>query len=106
MSEDDKIVLPGSENYWESYDVAQALEAKFPNQDAYNLCSAVQHNESWPNTTEPAQLVMLEEGANDEAQWVWYVVWGTGYNATRYIGRGGCDYTGWDCQSSFGWTEV
>ena len=37
------------------------------------------------------------EGENDERDWV---VWGQLKDDRWFVARGGCDYTGWDCQAS------
>ena len=37
-------------------------------------------------------------GENDEADWYWVLKMKDG---TWGLGQGGCDYTGWDCQSNF-----
>ncbi len=37
------------------------------------------------------------EGENDGATWI---VWGQLKDGRWFVARGGCDYTGWDCQAS------
>ena len=41
----------------------------------------------------------LSEGENDERDWV---CWGQLRDGRWFVARGGCDYTGWDCQASNG----
>ena len=41
-------------------------------------------------------VVGQEEGENDGADWI---VWGKLKDGRYFIARGGCDYTGWDCQA-------
>ena len=38
-----------------------------------------------------------QEGENDGPDWI---VWGVLKDGRFFIARGGCDYTGWDCQAS------
>lgn len=38
----------------------------------------------------------LSEGENDERDWI---VWGQLRDGRWFKARGGCDYTGWDCQA-------
>lgn len=42
-------------------------------------------------------------GENDEAEWYWVIALKDG---THGLGVGGCDYTGWDCQSWFKFTPA
>lgn len=37
------------------------------------------------------------DGENDERDWI---VWGQLKDGRWFVARGGCDYTGWDCQAS------
>jgi len=41
-------------------------------------------------------------GANDESDWYWILT----VDGKTYYATGGCDYTGWDCQSSGSIQEV
>ncbi len=38
----------------------------------------------------------IQDGENDERDWI---VWGQLKDGRWFIARGGCDYTGWDCQA-------
>lgn len=66
--------------YMMSADLAQALEY-----NSVGLPSPV------------VAILATIEGENDEADWHWLVRLEDGQHA--YI-SGGCDYTGWDCQSN------
>lgn len=37
------------------------------------------------------------DGERDERDWI---VWGRLHDGRWFVARGGCDYTGWDCQAS------
>lgn len=66
------------------------------NGDWYDLSYALQYND----VTGPSQIkrgLSCIEGCNDEEDWHWLVELED--NTIAYL-RGGCDYTGWDCQSS------
>jgi len=44
-----------------------------------------------------AAIIAMEDGEKDEKDWIIYGILKDG----RYFSaRGGCDYTGWDCQAS------
>lgn len=106
---EEKIMLAGSEGYWSYYDLASKLEKRFPNEDVYNLCSALGENAvSWPDG-ELLDIKLLVQGENEGPDWVWAVkIHNETLRETKiFIGQGGCDYTGWDCQSWFEWvTEI
>ena len=61
-----------------------------------DLCAALEHNSvSLPSPI--AAILATIAGENDFADWHWIVRLDDGQHA--YI-TGGCDYTGWDCQSN------
>lgn len=61
-----------------------------------NLSEALEYNSV--NLPSPiAEILATIEGQNDGADWHWLVRLDDGQHA--YI-TGGCDYTGWDCQSN------
>lgn len=63
----------------------------------YNLSACLNYNPQDNITDEDiAEVLAVYEGENDERDWRWIVRLTSGNWA--YI-RGGCDYTGWDCQS-------
>lgn len=99
---DRKIVLPGSEGYWKGYETGRALEDAFPGQDAVDFAYACEYNDMGPltSTVGVAGLLMVEQGENDGGNWVWLVH--TSDDALWWA-VGGCDYTGWDCQSFLSW---
>lgn len=97
------IELPGSETWERGYHWGSALAKAFPEQDAHELSSACVYNDYGPAATQRIiNLVLLEQGENDGARWVWRVTFADG---TTWVAEGACDYTGWDCQSSLEWTE-
>lgn len=66
----------------------------------YDLAAALGHN-GLSDKCETIQSVALTiEGENDGASWHWIVRLTNGKWA--YV-TGGCDYTGWDCQSGCDW---
>lgn len=54
-------------------------------------------NNACPVSGQIIEMLAHIDGAEDEANWHWLVMLDNGRFA--YI-TGGCDYTGWDCQSS------
>jgi len=71
------------------------IQLKFDS-GGYNLEAALEHNHV-KGSAQIAELLAELEGENDERDWHWLVKLENGKVA--YL-RGGCDYTGWDCQSS------
>src|SRR5512139_4101503 len=63
------------------YDLAGCLE--YNSQDNFDL-------------DDIKKVLAVVEGANDESDWHWILELDSG---EYYYLRGGCDYTGWDCQS-------
>jgi hypothetical protein len=50
-----------------------------------------------PFSREDVELIEgLQEGENDGPDWI---VWGRLKDGRWFVARGGCDYTGWDCQA-------
>lgn len=96
------IELPGSEQWLSGYELAELLEKRFPGQGTSDFGSAITYNDRGPFTTVDAvtDFVMEEEGANESADWVWRISFTDG---TTWLAEGGCDYTGWDCQSDLRW---
>lgn len=100
------IPLPGSTGWREAYTFGKQLDMQFPGQDAGDLTSAAENN-GWPQGIEGGEvikeLVCWQSGCRDEEEWVWKVRFeGKG----TYIAFGGCDYTGWDCQSNLEWHQL
>ena len=64
----------------------------------YDLEACLQYNPQPSFTIEDVKKVLaIIEGENDGPDWHWILL----LNDDRFIYlRGGCDYTGWDCQSS------
>jgi hypothetical protein len=95
------IPLPGSEGWTRSYDWGNQLEKRFPNQDASDFASACEYNDYGPaKELEIVGFQLLKQGIQDEEDWIWAVAFAGGAN---YLAIGGCDYTGWDCQSWLEW---
>ncbi len=95
--------LPGSEDWAETYDWAEALEKLFPDQDAGDFAYACHYNDPGPAADRDlTNLVMTQQGARDESDWIWRVTFADG---STWIATGGCDFTGWDCQSDLVWTQ-
>jgi len=61
--------------------------------DNYDLRSACEYNNI--DSSDLVDELLEITGENDEASWHWIVTTTSGF---AYI-SGGCDYTGWDCQS-------
>ena len=61
--------------------------------DNYDLSAACEYNNI--DSSDLVDVLLEITGENDEASWHWIVKTASGY---AYI-SGGCDYTGWDCQS-------
>lgn len=114
MSEMDdypKVVLPGSEGWWNSYDTGNEWDKQFPDQDAGDFAYAIEYAAPLPDELVGKmidRLVMVQQGANDDEDWVWAVRVpdGNRYDREWWVLRAGCDYTGWDCQSGGTWTKV
>ena len=98
-----KVVLPGSEGYWDAYGKGQEMEQVFPGQGATDFAYACAYNDMGPLNAQAgvAGLLMVEQGEADVADWIWLVQTGGG---AHWWAIGGCDYTGWDCQSDLAWT--
>lgn len=61
--------------------------------DNYDLRAACEYNNI--DSSDLVDVLLEITGENDEASWHWIVKTTSGF---AYI-SGGCDYTGWDCQS-------
>lgn len=64
----------------------------------YDLVACLQYNpQDTFNIDDVAKVLAVVEGENDGADWHWILR----LNDNRFVYlSGGCDYTGWDCQSS------
>ncbi len=62
----------------------------------YDLEACVKHNINSFSLNDISHIIGCIEGENDGAAWHWIVLLKD--NTFAYI-TGGCDYTGWDCQS-------
>lgn len=108
------IPLPSSSRWVAGYDLAQRLEAEFPDQDGGDFAYAVYENiNSLPVSGGSARsalvgLLMTQQGERDGEPWIWLVEFDKSVGRDDVEGRlwwvtGWCDYTGWDCQSSLSW---
>ncbi|MDE2102559.1 MAG: hypothetical protein KGL39_35255 [Patescibacteria group bacterium] len=70
---------------------------------------ALEYNPCGKGYEEIERVLAKHDGEKDEEDWVWLVQFKDG---ARGLYMGGCDYTGWDCQSSLellpfdGWEGV
>ncbi len=70
------------------------IKTEFSNDD---LKPCMEHNPTHLfNYSDVAGLIAEVPGHNDEDDWFWV---GKLKNGKFFGARGGCDYTGWDCQS-------
>lgn len=76
------------------YDARNDLEQR--TELGYDLVAACHHNDV-DLPAYPKRIALELTGENDGAEWHWIVELQDGTWA--YV-HGGCDYTGWDCQSS------
>lgn len=89
---------------WENaYDWGQFLEGAFPGQECYDLACCIGYHIDELQFANFSDVTCLKEGANDESDWHWKVTLASG---RILVIIGGCDYTGWDCQSWGDYTEV
>lgn len=70
----------------------------------YDLVACLEYNpQTGFSVNDVAKVIAVHEGENDGPDWHWILR----LNDDRFIYlSGGCDYTGWDCQSSASHTVV
>lgn len=95
------------QNSWnDGWNIGTILEHFFPNEDPINFAQACAYNDWGPvlkdGSLQIEGLLMLEEGEHDGDECVW-LVRASGHH---FIATGGCDYTGWDCQSHLRWSVL
>jgi hypothetical protein len=102
------VPLPGSEAWAGAYDWGDSLDKTFPGQDAQDFSYACSYNDSGPTADKRVlDLRMIVQGENEGADWIWMVRFETDrYEPEWWVMVAGCDYTGWDCQSSNCWTKI
>lgn len=62
----------------------------------YDLCACLEHNRPGVSIAEIDKVLAVVEGENDGPDWFWVLA----LTGARFaLLTGGCDYTGWDCQS-------
>ncbi len=49
------------------------------------------------NREDVETIIQMEDGENDEKDWI---IYGKLKDGRFFAARGGCDYTGWDCRAS------
>ncbi len=63
----------------------------------YDLWACLEFNPQPFNVLDIERVLAVNEGTHDDRDWYWVILLRDG----RYVYlQGGCDYTGWDCQSS------
>ena len=65
--------------------------------------SAIQYNSKPVTVMSIKSLICLQKGENEERDWQWNV---TDQDGNVWYVVGGCDFTGWDCQSWLSWNPV
>lgn len=102
--QDGLVILKSSEGYWSAYEAGQALEERFPGHQAVEFTYCVFYNDLGPLNEDNGiiDFKCVKVGENDGPDWVWAL---TMEDGSRWLCRGGCDFTGWDCQSSNSWNE-
>ena len=97
-----RLGVPDEETWVGSYELGNLISVQFSDQDGQSFASAVTYNDAGPaEGHELTGLLLIQEGENDESNWIWLVAIDTG---EFFWAIGGCDYTGWDCQSWLEWT--
>ena len=99
------VQLGGDQTAWEhGYRMAGQLNLAFPGQDAEDLGHAAANNDTGPLVIGAVvqDIEMIEQGQNDGGEWTWRVE----VDGEVWYAVGGCDYTGWDCQSHLEWSQV
>jgi hypothetical protein len=87
-----------------AYEIGEALDEIFPGESAVDLMYACQHNDWGPLVGRKIVLLTcIQEGENDGPDWIWLL---TLDDLSEWRAEGGCDYTGWDCQSSLTWENL
>lgn len=73
----------------------------------YDLFACMEYNRPPFSPKDIVRVRMVQEGERDGDIWEWIVdVQTDSRRIVRYYVSGGCDYTGWDCQSHAYYTEV
>ncbi len=104
MGEFEPVRIPGDEGWYFGYQMAQALDARFPNQQAEDFAYMLAHNQHpLGDTANVVDLICTQVGENDGGEWIWTVRLDDGRAWTVVAW---CDYTGWDCQSGADWEST
>ena len=70
---------------------------------AYDFGACLAHNAGPFAHDDVKQVRTITVGEHDGADWEWLVAL---HDGRRFYAIGGCDYTGWDCQSGAQYTEI
>lgn len=71
----------------------------------YDLSACLQYNTQEYAEANIKRVLAVVEGVNDQANWHWILELDKEFDGGTFAYlEGGCDYTGWDCQSSAGST--
>ena len=87
----------------DGYDWGAFVDRTFPDEEAFDLCHCINHNIEELLYANFSDVKCLQVGANDQNDWAWKVTLASG---RIIVILGGCDYTGWDCQSWGNYKEV
>jgi len=87
------------------YDFSKEKQAEFAAIGIdYDLSACLEYNPQSFDITDIEKVIAVWVGENDEDDWRWIIKVTkecAKKNGGRYVFlQGGCDYTGWDCQSS------
>lgn len=100
------VFMEGSDEYWRAYQEADKLEKLFPEQCAHDFILACEYNNEldFLKEKEIINFELIHEGQNDGTNWCWLVTfkqpdYWNDIETRSYIYIGGCDFSGWDCQS-------
>lgn len=85
------------DKYW---DLSDEQRAEIDKALGYDLRAALYHNSLGEHLAQISNTLLELYGENDGRDWHWIVQLKDGTYA--YV-CGGCDYTGWDCQSNCSW---
>lgn len=98
------VPLPGSEGWESAWRWGDKIAELFPGRDAHDLASACEYNGWGPlRDHNIVRLDLLQQGEHDGPGWIWQVDLD---NGEVWRAEGGCDYTGWDCQSHLTWEKI
>lgn len=93
-------LIPGNAAFTDFIEHLNEIQVRFPDADIWELGHAIESNPGSLPDDFDRRLVkrvdLIQRGENEELDWIWTVLFEDG-TAAEF--RGGCDFTGWDCQS-------